>query len=194
MCRSGNQISCATIEHAFVIDSKGVPHGAEREIDTFSHSPRRVPPRRRVRSLGYQMVRRYRLPVRPHRVLQLAPPFTVLPTRFNWLRMAPETCGPANTTTRPMTAAINTYSMIDCPWRRVPLGDTPPPRRKCRCMHIAAPFAQGLQIRAKGRGGRRFLWQSCRSGKVSSHVLDRTPTGLHCFTPTELHAKHLAGI
>lgn len=66
--------------------------------------------------------------------------------------------------------------------------------RKCRCMHIAAPFAQGLQIRAKGRGGRRFLWQSCRSGKVSSHVLDRTPTGLHCFTPTEPHAKHLAGI
>ena len=130
----------------------------------------------------------------PPSVPPLAPPFTVLPTRLNWLRMAPETCGPANTTTRPMTAAINTYSMIDCPRRRVPLGDTPPPRRKCRCMHIAAPFAQGLQIRAKGRGGRRFLWQFCRSGKVSSHVLDRTPTGLHCFTPTELHAKHLAGI
>lgn len=42
------------------------------------------------------------------------PLFTVLPTRLNWLRMAPATPGPANTITRPMTAMIGTYSMI--PW------------------------------------------------------------------------------
>ena len=57
----------------------------------------------------------------------VVPVFTVLPTRLNWLRMAPATPGPANTITRPMTAMIRTYSMIDCPRRRVPLGDTPPP-------------------------------------------------------------------
>ena len=59
--------------------------------------------------------------------------------------MAPETCGPANTTTSPMTAAISTYSIIDWPLRRrVFLGDTPP-RKEYPLHAFAAPFAQGLQ-------------------------------------------------
>ena len=69
----------------------------------------------------------------------VVPLFTVLPTRLNWLRMAPATPGPANTITRPITAMIRTYSMIDCPRRRVPLGDTPPPKVNCRCMHMRLP-------------------------------------------------------
>ena len=56
----------------------------------------------------------------------LVPLFTVLPTRLNWLRMAPATPGPANTMTRPMTAMIRTYSMIDWPRRLAALRATPP--------------------------------------------------------------------
>lgn len=70
-----------------------------------------------------------------------APELTAFVTWLNWLRMAPETCGPANTTTKLMIAAIRTYSMIDWPLRRTVLGATPPPRRNCHSMHMLPPFA-----------------------------------------------------
>lgn len=49
--------------------------------------------------------------------------------------------------TRPMTAMIRTYSMIDWPRRRVVSGATPPPWRNCRCMHLRLPSLRVCRYR-----------------------------------------------
>ena len=47
--------------------------------------------------------------------------------------------------------------MIDCPRRRVFLGDTPPPKVNCRCMHVRHSLRMGIDIAC------RRLWQNRRS-------------------------------
>ena len=104
----------------------------------------------------------------PPSVPALAPLFTVLPTRLNWLRMAPATSGPANTITRPMTAMIRTYSMIDCPRRRVPQGDTPP-RRLIAAACIYGSLRSGFAIRAERRAIPKFC-----SGLAAAAIIEVT--------------------
>ncbi|EBA38818.1 hypothetical protein COLAER_02097 [Collinsella aerofaciens ATCC 25986] len=58
-------------------------------------------------------------------------------TVLNWFLMADETHGPAIKITKTIIAMIRTYSTVDCPFgRRVNLGDTPPPERNFRCVHV----------------------------------------------------------
>ena len=127
------------------------------------------------------------MPVEPPDAPPSTPPvdplFTVLPTKLNWFRMAPATPGPANTITRPMIAMIRTYSMIDCPRRRVFLGDTPPRRLIAAACMCDTPFVWGLILHAGGYG---------RTGDPPRNVPQRYRSYCHAFggtTPRAFPAK-----